>query len=387
MPTPPGSEHTAVATRGLEDVVAGSTAISYVGREGVLLYRGYHVDDLAEHATYEEVAHLLLTGHLPDREELRRFRDALAADRVLSPFMLRIVREMAARAHPMDVPRSVVSAGAFEDRDVGDNSPEAGLRKAMRLTAKVPTVIAAYMRLRKGLDPIAPDPTLGHAANFARMAFGDTAAPEAARILNVAFILQADHGFNASTFTARVVASTTADMHAAITGAFAALKGPLHGGATDGTMRMLEAIGTPDRTEQWLRQRFAENEHFRIPGFGHRVYRVSDPRSKHLRRFARALAERTGRRAFVDIQERLVELAPEFIRNPDYRFPNVDFFAATTYNLLGIDADLGTSIFAIGRIAGWCAHVREQHADNRIIRPESEYVGPRGLRYVPVDER
>lgn len=376
----------AVAARGLEDIVAGSTAISYVGRDGVLLYRGYDIDDLAEHASYEEVAHLLLIGRLPDRGELDRFGTALARERALSPFLQAIVREMSPRAHPMDVLRTVVSASAFEDADVADNSPEAGLRKAIRLTAKVPTIIAGYMRLRKRLEPIAPGPSLGHAENFARMAFGDRAMPDAAKILNVAFILQADHGFNASTFTARVVASTTADMHAAVSAAFAALKGPLHGGATDGTMRMLEGIGAPDRTEGWLREGFARKG-FRIPGFGHRVYKVFDPRAKHLHRFVRTLADRTGRTAYVDIQERLVELAPQFISNPGYRFPNVDFFAATTYNLLGIDADLGTSIFAIGRIAGWCAHVMEQHADNRIIRPESEYVGPRGLRYVPLAER
>ncbi len=376
----------ALAPRGLEDVVAGTTAISYVGREGVLLYRGYDIDDLAEHASYEEVAHLLLVGHLPDRDELRRFSEALTRERALSPLLQRLLTDTSRHGSPMDVLRTVVSASSTEDPDEGDNAPEPGLRKSIRLTAKVPTILASYMRLRKGQQPIPPDPSLGHAANFAHMAFGDKALPDAAKILNVAFILQADHGFNASTFTARVVASTTADMHAAITAAFAALKGPLHGGATDGTMRMLEEIGNPARTEQWLRERF-EQKGYRIPGFGHRVYKVSDPRAKHLHRFARHLADRTGSSDFVDIQERLVKLAPQFIRNPNYRFPNVDFFAATTYYLLGIDADLGTSIFAIGRIAGWCAHVMEQHGDNRIIRPESEYVGPRGLRYVPLDSR
>lgn len=371
---------TAAATRGLEDIVAGTTAISYVGKEGVLVYRGYSIDDLAEHATYEEVAHLLLVGHLPDRDELRRFSDSLARERALSPTLQRLLEEISPNGSPMDVLRTVVSASSTEDSDEGDNSPEAGMRKSIRLTAKIPTILAGYMRLRKGKRTIPPDLSLAHAANFARMAFGERAVPDAAKILNVAFILQADHGFNASTFAARVVASTTADMHAAVTAAFAALKGPLHGGATDGTMRMLEEIRTPDRTEDWLRRAF-ERKGFRIPGFGHRVYKVSDPRAKHLHRFARQLADRSGNTAFVDIQERLVELAPQWIRNPNYRFPNVDFFAATTYNLLGIDADLGTSIFAIGRIAGWCAHVMEQHADNRIIRPESEYVGPRGLRY------
>lgn len=380
------SERAAVAARGLEDVVAGSTAISYVGREGVLLYRGYDIDDLVEHASYEEVAHLLLVGRLPTRVELQRFAGTLVQERALSPLQERVLREMSAQAHPMDVLRTVVSAGALGDPDVADNSPEAGLRKAIRLTAKMPTIVAGYMRLRRGLDPIPPQASLGHAANFARMAFGDRLIPGSDKILNVAFILQADHGFNASTFTARVVASTTADMHAAITAAIAALKGRLHGGATDGTIRMLEEIGSAERVPAWLDKGFA-GKGFRVPGFGHRAYRSFDPRAKHFQRFSRELAERTHKTAFVEIQERLVELVPPRITNPGYRFPNVDFFAATTYHLVGIDPDLGTSIFAIGRIAGWCAHVMEQHADNRIIRPESEYTGAAGLRYVPLDRR
>jgi citrate synthase len=376
----------AVATKGLEDVVAGSTAISMVDRAGFLIYRGYDIDDLAEHARYEEVAHLLLVGHLPSREELERFSAELVRERELSPFLQRLLADLSKGGTPMDALRTVASASSLEDPDEGNNSAEANLRKATRLTAKMPTIVASYIRQRRGKTPIPPDRRLGHAENFARMVFGEEQPPDAAKILNAAFILQADHGFNASTFTARVVASTTADMHAAIAAALAALKGPLHGGATDGTMRMLKEIGTPERVDAWLRSGF-ERKGFRVPGFGHRAYRIFDPRAKHYQRFARTLADRTGNTTFVDIQERLVELVPPLISNPGYRFPNVDFFAATTYNLLGLDPDLGTSIFAIGRIAGWCAHVMEQHADNRIIRPESEYTGPRGLRYVPLRER
>ncbi len=375
-----------VAARGLQDVVAGSTAISYVGHEGVLLYRGCDIDDLATHASYEEVAHLLLVGHLPNRSELDAFSDALRAERELSSFLQRLTADLSGSGQPMDVLRTVVSASASEDADEGDNSAEANLRKAVRLTAKIPTIFASYVRQREGKRPIAPDRSLGHAANLAHMLFGDDAPPEASKVLNVALILQADHGFNASTFTARVVASTTADLHAAITAALGALKGPLHGGATDGTMRMLQEVGSPDRVDDWLRRGF-EQKGFRVPGFGHRAYRSFDPRAKHFYRFARELADRTGNTTFVDIQERLLQLAPPLISNPGYRFANVDFFAATTYNLLDISADLGTSVFACGRMAGWCAHVMEQHADNRIIRPESEYTGPRDLKYVPLDRR
>ena len=379
------TERAAVATRGLQDVVAGTTSISLVDPAGVLLYRGYDIGDLAASASYEEVAYLLLNGSLPGRDELARFGQALAKDRSLSPLLQRLLADMAGAA-PMDVLRTVVSATATEDPDEGDNTKEANLRKAIRLTAKMPTIVAAYMRRRRAQNPIPPDPARGHAENFAWMAFGDKAPPDAGKISNCAFILQADHGFNASTFTARVVAGTNADMHAAVTAALGALKGPLHGGATDGTMRQLEQIGSPDRVERYLQELFARKG--RLAGWGHRVYKASDPRTKFLRGFARALADRTQETRLVDIQERVVEMVPRLWRHPSIKlFPNVDYFAATTYNLLGIDADLGTSIFAIGRIAGWCAHVMEQHADNRLIGPESEYTGPRGLRYVPIGER
>lgn len=379
------TERAAVATRGLQDVVAGTTAISMVDPAGSLVYRGYDIDDLAERATYEEVAYLLLVGALPRRGELAGFAESLAKERALSPFLLRLVDEMKS-ATPMDAMRTVVSASALEDPDEGDNSHAANLRKSLRLVARMPTIVAAYMRRRRGKDPIAPDPRRGHAENFGWMAFGDRAEKDASKILNVAFILQADHGFNASTFTARVVAGTNADMHAAISAALAALKGPLHGGATDGTMKQLKEIGSPDRAEGYVRQLFAKKG--KLSGWGHRVYKEFDPRAKHLHRMARELAGRSANGVLVDIQERLQEIVPRLWQGHSVKlFPNVDYFAATTYNLLGIDADLGTSIFAIGRMAGWCAHVAEQHDDNRLIRPESEYVGARGLRYVPIDQR
>src|SRR5437763_2002179 len=262
--------------------------------------------------------------------------------------------------------------------------------KSIRLTAKLPTILASYIRRRRGEQPVPPDQTLGHAANFVKMA-GLDANPRAAEILNACFILQAEHGLNASTFTARVVAGTNADMHAAVTAAFGALKGPLHGGATDGTMKMLEEIGSPEHVDQFVES--AIQRKFKFSGFGHRVYKTEDPRAKFLRRFASELQKDWKGPRYLDIQEKLVAAIAE--RRPrmshaaaeKVNIVNVDFFAATTYTFLGIPADLGTSIFAVGRIAGWCAHIMEQHGDNRLIRPESDYTGPMGKRYIPIAER
>jgi len=381
-------EGSKAAPRGLEGVVATTTAICSV-EDGKLQYRGYSIDELAGKAEYEEVAYLLLNGDLPSKEQLRDFKAELTKHRTISPFLRQILQEMSESGTAMDVLRTVVSASAAEDPAEGDNSREAEYRKSIRLTAKLPTILATYIRRRRGEQPIPPDAALGHAASFAKMA--GLAHPRAAEILNTCFILQAEHGLNASTFAARITAATLADMHAAVTAAMGALKGPLHGGATDGTMKMLDEIGTPDRVEAFVERGFATK--YKFPGFGHRVYVTTDPRAKHLRRFAMELAnEARGSEGaeppqrvppYFEIQEKLVEAV-----NRRRQFPvNVDFYAATTYTYLGIPADLGTSIFAIGRMAGWCAHIMEQHGDNRLIRPESEYTGPTGKRWVPLAER
>ncbi|MBI2983571.1 MAG: citrate synthase [Chloroflexi bacterium] len=376
--------------RGLEGIVATTTAIGLV-EDQRLVFRGYSIDDLVAHAQYEEVAHLLLNGELPDRSQLRDFKAEIARHRALSPFVRGLVAETSEQATAMDVLRTAVSAVATEDPEEGDNSREAEYRKSIRLTAKLPTILAAYIRRRRGEQPIPPEPSLGHAANFAHMTWGAKAHPRAAEIMNAAMIIQAEHGLNASTFVARVTASTGADMHAAVTAAFGALKGPLHGGATDGTMRMLDEIGSPDHVETWVDK--AIERKYKFSGFGHRVYKTEDPRAKHLRRFAAELSKDwTGPRYF-EMQERLVDaiatrrpkMSPSAAEKVNV--VNVDFFAATTYTFLGIPADLGTSIFALGRIAGWCAHIMEQHGDNRLIRPESEYTGPAGKTWVPIAER
>jgi citrate synthase len=379
----------AASSRGLEGVVAASTAICKV-EDNSLTYRGYPIEELATKAEYEEVAYLLLNGDLPSKEQLRDFKAELVRHRALSPFLRQILQEMSENGTAMDVLRTVVSASAAEDPAEGQNSRDAEYQKAVRLTAKLPTILATYIRRRKGEQPVPPDPSLGHAANFAHMA-GISNHPRAAEVLNTCFILQAEHGLNASTFTARIVAATEADMHAAVTAAFGALKGPLHGGATDGTMKMLDEIGSPEHVDTWVDK--AIERKFKFSGFGHRVYLTEDPRAKFLRRFASELQKDWKGPKYFDIQERLVKAIAD--RRPKMspaaaakvNIVNVDFFAATTYTFLGIPADLGTSIFAIGRVAGWSAHIMEQHADNRLIRPESEYTGPTGKRYIPIAER
>lgn len=385
------SQETTGYVPGLEGVVATQTAICRVA-DGLLVYRGYHIDELAGRAEYEEVAYLLLNGALPDKEQLREFKAELIKNRALSPTLRNLLQETSESATAMDVLRTIVSASAFEDPAEGDNSPEAGYAKSVRLVAKLPTILASYIRRRKGLQPIPPEAKLGHAENFAHMIWGNEPPhPRATEVLNTCLILQAEHGLNASTFTARVIASTGADMHAAATGALGALKGPLHGGATDTTMKMLEDIGSPDRAAGWIERALANKG--KIFGFGHRVYKTVDPRAQHLRTFAQELGRDWNGPKYFEIQEKVREAieaqretAKASVRDK-LGVVNVDYYAATTYTYLGIPADLGTSIFAVGRIAGWCAHVMEQHASNRIIRPESEYTGPLNKHWVPLAER
>ena len=383
-------EREKAAPRGLEGVVATTTAISSVS-DNFLQYRGYRIEELVGKAEYEEVAYLLLNGDLPNKEELRDFKAELTKHRALSPFLREILQQMSESRTPMDVLRTVISASAVEDPAEGDNSHEAEYRKAIRLTAKLPTILATYIRRRRGEQPVTPDPTLGHAANFARMAGLDDAHPRAAEILNACFILQAEHGLNASTFAARITAATLADMHAAVTAGLSALKGPLHGGATDGTMKMLDEIGTPEHVDSWVAKAIASK--YKFSGFGHRVYKTEDPRAKFLRKFAQDLAKDWKGPKYFDIQEGLVAAIAKARPSMSpgaadkVNIVNVDYYAATTYTFLGIPADLGTSIFAVGRMAGWCAHIMEQHGDNRLIRPESEYTGPSGKRWVPIAER
>jgi citrate synthase len=368
--------------KGLEGVVANQSAICYVfGEEGRLIYRGYDIHDLADHSTFEETAYLLLYGDLPKRDQLKTFTAAIKAAQKLPKAVQRIIKEAPRTAPPMDVLRTAVSAAVFVDPDRGDDSPAAETRKAIRLIAQFPTLVAAFHRLRSGQKPLAPRRGLNLGANLLYMISGTLPDPEAAKAMDVALILHADHELNASTFAARVIAATLADMHGAVTGAMAALAGPLHGGANTEVMKMLLEIGTPDRTEAWVRAALAQKK--KIMGFGHRVYRTEDPRAAHLRRMSEELARKAGQPHWFAIQQILEDV----MRREKGLYCNVDFYSASMYYVMGIPLDLYTPIFAVSRVSGWCAHVLEQHADNRLIRPRAEYVGAMNRTWTPLSRR
>ena len=367
---------------GLRNVVAGESSISSIdGERGVLAYRGIDIHALGEQSTFEEVVFLLHRGKLPTRAELGAFTQDLARARPVPAPAVAVLKLFPPSTHPMTSLRSVVSAmGAF-DPDGGDDSPPANARKALRLTAQMATLVALVERVRKGRDPVPPDPALSHAANFLYMLTGERPRPEAERAMDVALILHADHEFNASTFAARVAASTLSDVHGAITAALATLKGPLHGGANEAVMKMLEEIGRPERAEAWIREALAAKK--KIMGFGHAVYRTEDPRATHLRRMSRQLGEAQGDPRWYELSEKIEGL----VRAQKKLYANVDFYSASVYHTLGIATDLFTPVFAVSRIAGWTAHVLEQLTNNRLIRPESEYTGPRDVTYVPMNQR
>jgi citrate synthase len=373
---------TDTAPRGLEGVVANESAICYVfGEEGRLIYRGYDINDLADHSTFEETAYLLLRGGLPTRDQLKEFAAQLKAAQKLDPVVRRIIKDAPLTANPMNVLRTAVSAAVFVDPDRHDNSAAAEFRKAVRLIAQLPTMVAMFHRLRNGQKPLAPRRGLSLAANLLYMATGAVPEPDAEHALDVALILHADHELNASTFAARVIAATLADVHGAVTGAIAALAGPLHGGANAEVMKMLLDIRSPDRAEAWVREALAGKK--KIMGFGHRVYRTEDPRAAHLRRMAEELGRKVGQAQWFAMQ-RIIE---DVMKREKGLYCNVDFYSASMYYVMGIPLDLYTPIFAVSRVSGWCAHVLEQHADNRLIRPRAEYVGPMNRQWLPPRKR
>ena len=370
------------SSAGLRGVVAASTAIGDVnGEQGILIYEGLNIHDLARHSTFEEVIYLLWHGHLPKRAELEEFRKSITCCMDLPPELIEMMRGFPRNAEPMDTLRTAVSAMDFFDRSAHDTSREASVRTATRMTAQLPTIVAAAERLRQGLEPMRPNPELNIATNFLYMLKGEMPSAEDARIFDVCLILHADHELNASTFTARVVAATLADIYGAVTAAIAALSGPLHGGANTNVMKMLLEIGDLDKAEDYIKSALDAKK--KIMGFGHAVYRTEDPRATHLRRFSQELGERMGETKWYEMSRKVEEI----VMREKGLYPNVDFYSASTYYMMGIPLDLYTPIFAISRISGWTGHILEQYANNRIIRPRAEYVGPRDVPYVPIDER
>ncbi|RMD63742.1 MAG: citrate (Si)-synthase [Alphaproteobacteria bacterium] len=369
--------------RGLKGVYLDRSAASFIdGRAGELRYRGYSIHDLAQHATFEETAHLLLKGELPTRDELVRFDAALKAAREVPAPIFEIIRAVAG-AHPMDVLRTAVSALAAFDPETADTTPEATLRKGLRLSAQVPVLVAAHARLRVGQAPVAPDPALSHAANFLYMLSGRAPDPEAARVLDTDLVLHAEHGSNASSFTARVVASTEADLHAAITAAVAALSGPAHGGAAENVMQMVREIGDPANAAAYVAAKRRNREP--IMGFGHRVYRAEDPRARHIRAAVERLSQHLGEPEWYRILQAVVAAMSRYARHGVH--VNVDFYSGLAYHLLGIPEDLFVPVFAIGRVPGWTLQVLEQIERNILIRPLLVYDGPPPRAYVPIERR
>ncbi len=367
--------------KGLEGIVAGNTSLSFInGQEGFLFYRGYNIHDLVQ-GSFEEVAYLLLNAKLPTKSELDGFRKELNDAATLPREVIAQIINMPESANPMAALRGAVSSLAFHDAEVDDNSPEANYRKAVRLIAQAPLAVAIFHRARTGGSIYMPNPEWSIAKNFLYMLFGEEPIESKVRLMDAALILHADHGFNASTFTARVIAATLSDMYSAVAGAIGALKGPLHGGANERVMNMLLEVGDTSAAEEWVKNALAEKK--KIMGFGHRVYRTEDPRATHLRRMSEDLGRETGETKWFEMSQAIEKL----MMDEKGLNPNVDFYSASSYYMMGIPIDLFTPIFAISRMSGWVAHFIEQQADNRLIRPGSNYIGDKDLEYTPIDNR
>ena len=367
--------------KGLEDIIAAETAVSDIdGKQGRLFYVGYDIHELVA-ASFEEIIYLLHNLELPSKAQLDEVTEQLASERDLDAFVEGLMPTMVQQTSPMSMLRTTVSAMSAHDPDGWDQSMEANYRKAIRLIARFPTVIATFDRLRNKEDVLKPNPKLSHAGNLLWMLQGREPEEEVARILDICLVLHADHTMNASTFAARVAASTLADIHSAMTAAIATLKGPLHGGANEAVMKTLLEIGSVEKVEEVVKAKLGAKE--KIMGFGHRVYKTEDPRATHLRKLSQQIGEMTGDTRWYEMSRKMEEV----VMGEKGLYPNVDFYAASVYYSMGIPVDLFTPIFAASRVAGWTAHVREQYADNRLIRPESEYVGPPHRSYVPLDQR
>ena len=378
------SSLTSAPAKGLEGVVATTSSICYIdGDQGVLAYRGIDIHELADNSTFEETCYLLWFGRLPSRQELSDFTKALAEERKLNPAIIQLMREYPKTALPMDVLRTTVSMLSSFDVDERSNDHEANIRKSIRLTSQVAMIVAAYDRIRKGKAIVEPDRSLSHSANFLLMLNGDKPSKTAERALDIALILHADHELNASTFAARVTAATLSDMHSAITSAIGCLKGPLHGGANEAVIKILQEIDKSGSDPvAHIKNMLAQKK--KIPGFGHRVYHTEDPRATHLRVMSHDLGASSGQPKWYEYSQAI----EQFVKSEKKLNANVDFYSASTYRVLGIDVDLFTPVFAVSRIGGWTAHVIEQLDDNRLIRPRADYMGPAyPQHYVPMERR
>ena len=377
------SAATAVKSRGLEGVTALDSELSFIdGQAGTLIYRGYDIFDLASNASFQEVAHLLWKGHLPTSDELDTLQRQLQEERVLPAGVIDMLRLVPSDANPTSVLRTATSALSLYDPEADDMSLESNYRKSLRMQARVPAIIAAFDRLRKGKEPVSPLMDGSTARNFLYMLNGEQPGEAAERTFDVCLVLHAEHGLNASTFAGRVIGSTLSDIYSAVTGAIGALKGPLHGGANIEVMKMLLEIDETGRDPvEYVKEKLSRKE--RIMGFGHRVYKTIDPRAVILRDMVEDLSEERGQRKWYEISTAIMKTMEE----EKGLYANVDYFSASIYHMLGIDSDLFTPIFALSRVSGWTAHLLEQWQDNRLIRPRAEYVGPRDLTVKPVDQR
>lgn len=376
------SQQVAIKPSGLEGVVATQSAICFIdGEAGRLIYRGYDIGDLVENCTFEETAYLLWKGELPNAAQLAELKKMLADAAKIPPHVLALLKALPKETQPMDALRTATSALGATDPDLLSNTPEGNYRKAVRMTAQLPTIVAAFHRIRTGQPVVDPDPSLSIAANFLYMMKGKKAHETHVRAMDAALVVHAEHGLNASTFACRVTAATLSDLHAAVTAAIAALKGPLHGGANQDVMELLLEAGDQTKLEKMARDALATGG--KIPGFGHRVYKVFDPRATFLSKISKQLGEAAGNLKWYEMQQILIPIVKQ-TKNKD---PNVDFFSASAYYTMDIPLDLFTCIFAIARVAGWTAHAMEQHANNRIIRPLDEYVGPMGKKVVAIEKR
>lgn len=368
-------------TKGLEGVVATTSSVSSIV-DDMLTYRGFSIDDLAQFADFEEIIYLLWHNKLPKLEQLTEFRNELNVNASLPEELIAQLKLFPTKnIHPMAVLRTCVSTLALYDEEADETSDQANYRKAIRLQAKIPAIIAAYARICEGKEPIPPKSSLSFAANFLYMLNGAIPNSKSEEAFNKALVLHADHELNASTFTGRVCVATLSDMYSGITAAIGALKGPLHGGANERVMKMLAEIDEIDYIEPYLKRAFINKE--KIMGFGHRVYKNGDPRAKHLREMSRQLAEVTGEDKWYNISIMMEEI----IRSEKGLPPNVDFYSASVYHCLGIKHNLFTPIFAVSRVSGWIAHILEQYENNRLIRPRADYIGPKHLEYIPIAER